>query len=355
MVERVRWASEGCTLSLSKKLAPGRDKPASWCSTAGLDPIDVKHERRTRTRLEKARAFTFKQCADDYLNAHAGAWKNAKHKAQWSATLDAYAHPSIGSLPVASIDTAPILKILRPIWQDKPETASRLRGRIERILDWATVQEFRRGDNPARWRGHLDALLPAKTKVRAVRHHPALPFAELPALMAELRKRDSISAKALEFTILTAARTGEAIGARWEELDLPTKTWTIPAERMKAGRSHRVPLSDKALAIIKTLPRDESGFVFLGSRAGSSISNMAMLQLLRGMNGNGLTVHPSPLQLLRLGTRAHWLSKRRDRNGSGPCHQGQVRSCLSARGCDGEATALDDRVGALLCGASNHR
>jgi hypothetical protein len=146
----------------------------------------------------------FRQCADDYLNAHAGAWKNAKHKAQWFATLHAYAHPLIGALPVAAIDTALLLKILRPIWQEKPETASRLRGRIERILDWATVQEFRRGDNPARWRGHLDALLPAKAKLRAVKHHPALPFVELPGFMAELRKRNSISAK--EFTILTAAQ-----------------------------------------------------------------------------------------------------------------------------------------------------
>jgi integrase len=274
------------TVSLQE--ARSRARQARQVLLEGLDPIDVKHERRTATRLEKARALTFKQCADDYLNAHAGAWKNAKHKAQWSATLDAYAHPLIGSLPVASIDTALILKILRPVWQDKPETASRLRGRIERILDWATVQEFRRGDNPARWRGHLDALLPAKAKVRAVRHHPALPFAELPSFMAELRKRESISARALEFTILTAVRTSEAINATWDEIE--GKVWTIPAERMKAGRPHRVPLSHRALGILEALPRDDSGFVFPGSR-GASISNMAMLQLLRGMNGNGLTVH----------------------------------------------------------------
>ena len=288
---RARQMGLGALHTVSLQEARARARLARQVLLDGLDPIDVKHERRSRLRLEKARALTFKQCADDYLGAHAGAWKNAKHRAQWSATLDAYAHPLIGALPVAAIDTALILKILRPIWQEKPETASRLRGRIERILDWATVQEYRHGDNPARWRGHLDALLPAKTKVRAVKHHPALPFVELPAFMDELRKRDSISARALEFTILTATRTGEAIGARWDEIDLSTKTWTVPASRMKAGRPHRVPLSDRAVAILDELPRDDSNFVFLGAKVGSPISNMAMLELLRGMNGNGLTVH----------------------------------------------------------------
>ena len=183
---RARQMGLGALHTVSLQEARARARHARQVLLDGLDPIDVKHERRSRLRLEKARALTFKQCADDYLGAHAGAWKNAKHRAQWSATLDAYAHPLIGALPVAAIDTALVLKILRPIWQEKPETASRLRGRIERIFDWATVQEYRRGDNPARWRGHLDALLPAKTKVRAVKHHPALPFVELPAFMAEL-------------------------------------------------------------------------------------------------------------------------------------------------------------------------
>jgi hypothetical protein len=162
-------------------------------------------------RIEAAQAMTFKQCADDFLAAHAPHWRNDKHRAQWSATLETYAHPIIGALPVAKIDTALVLKVLRPIWDDKPETASRLRGRIERVLSWASAQEFRTGDNPARWRGHLDGLLPARAKVRAVKHHPAFPFAELPRFMETLRNRDSISARALEFTVLTAARTGEAI------------------------------------------------------------------------------------------------------------------------------------------------
>jgi integrase len=270
---KARQMGLGPLHTVSLQEARSRARQARQVLLDGLDPIDVKHERRTAARLDKARALSFKQCADDYIGAHAGAWRSSKHKAQWSATLDAYAHPLIGALPVAAIDTALILKILRPIWQEKPETASRLRGRIERILDWATVQGFREGDNPARWRGHLDALLPAKTKVRAVKHHPALPFAELPAFMAELRKRDSISASALEFTILTATRTGEAIGARWGEIDLKAKVWAVPAERMKAGRPHRVPLSDRAVAILDELPRDDSNFVFLGAKVNKQYGN----------------------------------------------------------------------------------
>jgi integrase len=281
----------GALHTVSLREARLRAREARQVLLDGRDPIEARHERHTAQRLVRARAMTFWQCADEFLDAHAGAWKNAKHKGQWRVTLDTYAHPLIGALPVASIDTALILKILRPIWQDKPETASRVRGRIERILDWATVQEFRRGDNPARWRGRLDALLPAKTKVRAVKHHPALSFAELPGFMAELRKRDGVSAAVLEFTILTAARTGEAIGARWDDIDQKAKVWTIPAERMKAGRPHRVPLSNRALAILEALPGDKNGFVFPGTTGGKPISNMAMLKLLRSMNGGGLTVH----------------------------------------------------------------
>ena len=288
---RAREMGLGALHTVSLQEARARARQARQVLLDGFDPIDVKHEARKAARLERARAVTFKQCADDYVMAHSGAWKNVKHKGQWQATLDTYAHPLIGDLPVASIDTTLILKILRPIWQDKPETASRLRGRIERILSWATVQHFRHGDNPARWRGHLDALLPAKAKVRAVKHPPALPFAELPSFMAELRNRESLSARALEFTILTASRTGEAIGARWNEIDTKAKVWTIPPERMKAGRPHRVPLSNRVLAILETLPRDRSGFVFPGASAGKPMSNMAMLELLRGMNGDGLTVH----------------------------------------------------------------
>ena len=288
---RARQMGLGPLYSVSLAEARIRARQARQLLLDSYDPIDLKRDARTAVRLERAKAVTFHQCADDYLDAHAGAWRNAKHRKQWQATLDAYAHPLIGTLPVASIDTALTLKILRPIWKDKPETASRLRGRIERILAWATVHGFRRGDNPARWRGHLDALLPAKSKVRPVRHHPALPFVELPAFMTELRKRDSVSARALEFTVLTAARTSEATGATWEEIDLKAKVWTVPAKRMKSARPHRVPLTERTLEILNDLPRDNSGFLFIGAKVGSPISNMAMLELLRGMRGDRLTVH----------------------------------------------------------------
>ena len=222
------------------------------------------------------------------------AWKNAKHKAQWDATLETYAFPIMGNLPVDAIELPHVLKVLEPIWTTKTETASRLRGRIERILAWATVRKYRKGENPARWTGHLDEMLPAKQKISKARHHPALPFSKLPTFMAELRNRDGMSAKALEFTILTAVRTSEAINAIWDEIDIKEKVWTIPAGRMKSGRPHRVPLSSRAMGIIEALPRDDVDFVFLGARAGKPISNMAMLELLRGMKGNGFTVHGFP-------------------------------------------------------------
>jgi integrase len=286
---RARQMGLGGLHTVSLQEARIRARQARQSLLDGIDPIDAKHAQRGAVRLEKAKALTFGKCAADYLDAHAGAWKNQKHRSQWQSTLDAYANPLIGALPVAAIDTALVLKILRPIWNEKPETASRLRGRVERILSWATVQGFRQGDNPARWRGHIDALLPAKATVRAVKHHAALPFVELPGFMAEIRKRESISARALEFTILTASRTGEAVGAKWDEIDIKAKVWTVPAERMKASRPHRVPLSDRAVEILADLPSDNSGFVFLGAR-GASISNWAMLELLRGMVP-GLTVH----------------------------------------------------------------
>jgi integrase len=182
------------------------------------------------------------------------------------------------------------LKVLEPIWQEKPETATRARGRIESVLSWATARELRKGENPARWRGHLDKLLAAKSKLARVKHHDALAYTEVPTFMADLRGRGGISARALEFTILTAARTGEAIGARWSEFDLSAKLWTVPAERMKAGKEHRAPLSDRAVEILSIFPRD-GDFVFAGRKSDRPISNMAMLELVRGIRGMGATVH----------------------------------------------------------------
>jgi integrase len=253
-----------------------------------IDPIDARRERRAANKLEAAKAITFKQCAERYIAAQTAGWRNEKHAAQWTATLATYAYPIIGDLPVAAIDTGLVLKVIEPIWNTKPETASRVRGRIESVLNWAKVREYRLGDNPARWRGHLDNVLPRRSKIQKVKHHPALPYAEIPAFMGELRDRQDVSARALEFTILTAARTGEVIGARWSEIE--GKVWTIPAERMKSGKEHQVPLTKRVLAILDSLPR-EGAFVFPGARASKPLSNMAMLELLRGMRGADSTVH----------------------------------------------------------------
>jgi integrase len=257
----------------------------------GHDPLQA----RRRAAASAARAMTFRQCAEAYIADHASSWRNAKHKAQWSSTLLTYAYPVIGNLPVASIDTALILKIVRPLWESKTETGSRVRGRIEAVLDWATAQHMRSGPNPAVWRGVLSAILPAKAKMAKVTHHAALPYAEIATFMDRLRRQEGIGAKALQFAILTAARTGEAIGARWEEIDTDKRLWSIPGSRMKAGREHRVPLSDEAMAIIEAMRKlrhaDDGGFVFQGGKSSKPLSSMALLMTLRRMKRGDLTAH----------------------------------------------------------------
>jgi integrase len=258
----------------------------------GRDPLAVRNAARLGARLDAAKAMTFAACAEGYIAAHKAAWRNAKHRDQWSNTLRSYVEPVFGALPVQAIDTPLVMKAIEPIWAEKPETASRVRGRVESILDWATARGYRKGENPARWRGHLDKLLPKKTKVRRVEHHATLPFAEIGAFMAELRQQEGVGAKALEFAILTAARTGETIGARWDEINFADRLWTVPAERMKAGKEHRVPLSDATLAILEDLAKIPNGdFVFPGGGVGRPISNMAMLMLLRRMGRDDLTAH----------------------------------------------------------------
>ena len=258
----------------------------------GKDPIEERNAARLAVKLEATKAITFEQCAERHIAAHRAGWRNGKHRDQWSSTLETYVNPIIGALPVQAIDTTLVMKAVEPIWNEKPETASRVRGRIEAILDWATARGFRAGENPARWRGHLDKLLPKKTKVRRIEHHAALPYREIAAFVAELRSQEGIAARALEFAILTAARTGEVIGARWDELDLADRLWTVPAERMKADKEHRVPLSDAAIAILEDLQRVRQGdYVFPGGRAGRPISNMAMTMTLRRMGRGELTVH----------------------------------------------------------------
>ena len=258
----------------------------------GTDPIAVKKAGKLKAKLEAARAMTFQQCAEAYIEAHKAGWQNAKHAAQWSSTLKTYAYPVFGALPVQAVDVALIAKVLEPIWNTKTETASRLRGRIERVLDWATVRGYRQGDNPARWRGHLDQLLPARSRVHKVQHHAALPYAEVGQFMADLREQDTTSALALEFLILTATRTAEVIEATWTEIDLDAAVWTILPERMKAKKEHRVPLSKPALAILKRLHKHRAGeFVFMGTKPGKPLSNVALLTLLERLGRSGLTVH----------------------------------------------------------------
>jgi integrase len=244
------------------------------------DPIEERRAAKAEAEKQSATEMTFAQCCDAYLVQHSSTWKNDKHRHQWRATLDT-ACDAFGKVVVGQVETGAVVKCLTPIWERTPETGSRLRSRIERVLDWATAGELRQGPNPARWQGHLEFLLKARPKRE---HHYAMPWREVPAFMTTLRDRESLSARALEFLILTAARTGEVIGATWSEFDLKARTWTIPAERMKAGVEHKVPLSDRAVEILRGLRPDDRGLIF-------PLSNMAMLQMLRGTAGNGYVVH----------------------------------------------------------------
>jgi integrase len=288
---KLRSLGLGATHTINLLEARKRAKQARQMLLDGVDPIDAKHAQRDQQRLDAARVMTFDECAKAYIDAHKHGWKNPKHAEQWTATINTYASPIIGSLPVAEVDTALVMKVLNPIWATKTETASRVRGRIESILGWASVSGYRTGDNPARWRDHLDNLLAKRSKVQKVAHHPALPYTEMGAFMSDLRKQGGMAALALEFTILTASRTGEVIGARWDEVDLAGKVWTIPAERMKAEKEHRVPLCSRAIKILKELEPLGGEFVFPGLKPKTPLSNMAMLRLLQRMERGDLTVH----------------------------------------------------------------
>lgn len=257
----------------------------------GIDPIELRKEEKQKQRLLASQHMTFAECATRYIDAQRAGWKNPKHAGQWESTIATYANPVLGQLPVDKVDLALVLKVLEPIWNTKNETASRLRGRIESILDWATVRGFRHGDNPARWKGHLDVILPAPAKVQKIEHHAALPYAEIYAFMTELHRSNGMAARALAFTILTAARSGEVRGARWQEIDLDNGLWIIPAERMKAGKEHRIPLSDRACQILRHTPRlAGSDFIFSNGN-GASLSDAAMTAVLRRMGKTEITVH----------------------------------------------------------------
>jgi integrase len=258
----------------------------------GLDPLGTRRADKLQTKLDAAKAITFRDCAERYIDAHAVGWRGGKSRSQWEQSLTDYVYPVLGHLAAQTVDVGLVLKAVEPIWAEKPETASRVRGRIESILDWAAARGYRQGDNPARWRGHLENLLPARSKVRRVEHHAALAYGELPAFMAAVRQQEGVAARALEFAILTASRAGEALGVKWSEFDLPERLWSVPGERMKAGREHRVPLSDAALAIVKAMAEVRTGdFVFPGGKPGRSLTSMALLKMLGRVGRADLTTH----------------------------------------------------------------
>jgi integrase len=290
-----RWLSLGPDRDVS--LAQARDA-AAVCRQqllAGVDPMEAR--QTAKAKRETAVARTFEAVADLYIGAKKAEWKNEKHGKQWRATLEAYVFPLFGSKPVDSITVDHVLDSLTPIWDKKPETASRVRGRIEALLDYAKARGWRTGENPARWKGHLQHSLAARAKIAKVQHHAAVAWADLPNLMAKLGASKGTAAACLRFLTLTAARSGEARGAHWGEIDMAAKVWTIPAERMKAAKQHRVPLSDSALAILRTAYPPEatekptSGFVFSGGVAGRPLSDVALAKALRTAGGDGFTVH----------------------------------------------------------------
>jgi integrase len=258
-----------------------------------VDPIEARKARRVAAQLDAANAMTFRECAEAYIAAHRDGWRNAKHAGQWVSTLATYAYPVFGNLSVQQVDVALVMRVLSPIWTTRGETASRVRGRIESVLDWATTRGYRRGENPARWKGHLENLLPRRSKRRRVKHLPALPYQEAGAFMAALRMQEGVAARALEFTILTAARSGEVIGARTDEIDNASTVWTIPAGRTKGEKEHRIPLSESASAIVQHLSplAVPSGFLFPSIKAGKPLSANAMRMVLVRTGRSDITVH----------------------------------------------------------------
>ena len=259
----------------------------------GIDPLEEQRRNKQARQLQQARTITFRNAAEQCIASKRPEWKNAKHSQQWTNTLTTYAYPIIGDLPISEIDTDLILKIVEPIWILKAETASRVRQRIETVLDWARARKYVEGENPARLRGHLDKILAKTAKVKRVKHHPAVPYKQINEFVLLLRNKKGSSALALEFMILTAARTGEVIGAQWGEFDISSKVWTVPVERMKAGKEHRVPLCNRVINILTSIKsnRHAEEFVFPGWKTGTGLSNGAMLTLMKKMAFGPYTPH----------------------------------------------------------------
>lgn len=266
-------------------LAQARDKARQARASVeqGHDPILERERAKSRLLAEQGAAVTFAEAAAAYIKAKAPEWKGSKSKAQWESSLATYAFPLLGAMHVRDISQAHVVRVLEPIWTTKTETASRLRGRIENVLDWAKVHGYREGDNPARWRGHLDKLLAAPSKVSKVEHHPAIAVDDAPAFYQQLKLRDGLGARALQFAMLTAARSGEVRGATWSEIDLDKAVWIVPAGRMKAGREHRVPLSAEAATLLRQLPRLEGTDLVFPAPRGQQLSDMSLSAVMRRM------------------------------------------------------------------------
>ncbi len=258
----------------------------------GIDPIQDRNNRIAKTKAANKDILTFKESTEEYLKAHSAAWKSVRHGEIWHSSVKRYAYPELGTMPISSIERSHIMRVLKPIWVKKTETAKKLRGRLEAILDWATVQDYRKGENPARWRGHLDKLLPKPSEVHTVQHFAALPYSEINNFMNKLREREALSALALRLISLTATRSGAVRGAKWSEFDLKNAIWTIPAERMKARKEHVIPLCNEALSIVLSLPHlAGSEYLFTGTRSGKPISDVVFKKLMERMKTTGITTH----------------------------------------------------------------
>lgn len=291
---RERELGLGSLLTVPLSEARDRAAVARKQKSEGVDPLEIKHEAHVARKASerKRRVPTFDEASTAYLRTQKAGWKNLKHEQQWTNTLRSYASPHFGKRPVSEVDLPVVVAALEPIWAAKPETAGRVRGRIEAVLDWATVMQFRSGENPARWKGNLDKILPARGRLARVKHHAAMPYGRTSAFVVTLASRKETAAKALHFTILTAARTSEVLGLRWPEIDLKRALWTVPAERMKAGREHRVPLCRAALQLLAALPRsDETDLVFPSPDSVRPLSVNAMAAVLKRMNEREVTVH----------------------------------------------------------------
>jgi integrase len=288
---RAREMGLGPLHTVSLKQARERARSARLLKLDGIDPIERKRAERAARQAADAKSKTFAQCVDDYFRDHANTW-SARYRSDWMSSLRQHAIPVLGPLPIAAIDTPLVLKALRLIWNEIPETASRVRNRIETVINWATAHHYRSGDNPAQWNGRLEHPLPTRRKVAPVKHFAALPYVKIASFMARLRTETSAAAACLQFIALTCARLSEAIGATWDEVDLANKVWVVPASRMKGGKEHRVPLSDVALAVLKEMQAiRRSDYVFPGHKEGRPVGDNSVWRLAKRAAESNITVH----------------------------------------------------------------